>query len=128
MFGMRRGEQFYAHRVAYEVQRGPIPVGLFVCHHCDNPPCCNGRHLFVGTTTDNMRDMRNKGRWRPGKNRRLSGEDHGCAKLDALKVLVIREMRSHGMLLEEIGAVVGVGKSTVSRVINREARGGWSHV
>jgi len=126
---MRRGEHFYAHRVAYEVQRGPIPVGLFVCHHCDNPPCCNGRHLFVGTTTDNMRDMWKKQRgFTPFAGRHLIGEDHHSAKLDAAKVAAIREMRSRGMLLEEIGMVVGVGKSTVSRVINRDVVGGWTHV
>jgi HNH endonuclease len=50
------------HRVNWELTNGPIPPDMFVCHHCDNPPCCNVDHLFLGTHADNMADMRAKGR------------------------------------------------------------------
>lgn len=51
-----------AHRAAWEVANGPIPDGMLVCHKCDNPPCCNPAHLFLGTSRDNAMDMRRKHR------------------------------------------------------------------
>lgn len=51
-----------AHRFAYTVFVGEIPEGKFVLHHCDVPPCVNPDHLFLGTQTDNLQDMTEKGR------------------------------------------------------------------
>lgn len=61
------GKTTRAHRAAYELFRGPIPDDQLVCHHCDNPPCVNPAHLFLGTHADNHRDRNAKGRQAKGE-------------------------------------------------------------
>jgi hypothetical protein len=58
------GRQLMANRWLYQQIKGPIPAGMHLCHSCDNPPCVNLDHLWVGTASENMRDMSAKGRFR----------------------------------------------------------------
>jgi hypothetical protein len=57
-----KGGRIRAHVAAWILTYGPVPDGHHVLHHCDNPPCCNPRHLFTGTNADNIRDSYAKGR------------------------------------------------------------------
>jgi len=106
-----------AHRLSWQHHYGPIPKNKFVLHTCDNPPCINPSHLFLGTNMDNARDKIVKGR---GAD--LKGEMNGFAKLTATDVLAIRrDMR----LQREIAADYGIGQPNVSGIKNRKS---WAHV
>ena len=85
------------HRVMWEIVFGPIPDCLFVLHKCDNPPCANPSHLFLGTRIDNNAD-------RDAKNRNAKGEKHGMAKLTWEQVIAIRaDSRSLRVIAKEYG-------------------------
>jgi hypothetical protein len=78
-YGYVRNEGKYisAHRYMYELYKGKIPDGLNCLHTCDNPSCVNPNHLFLGTQTDNMRDMIKKGRGANVKGNNNPNYKHG---------------------------------------------------
>lgn len=100
-----------AHRISWEITRGPIPRGMFVCHKCDNPPCVRPDHLFIGTQKENMQDMHSKGR-RQGNG--LDGEKHHQAKLKVADVIEIRKRVSSGESRASVAASYGVTPENVS--------------
>jgi hypothetical protein len=111
------------HRMSYEAFVGPIPDGLFVCHRCDNPPCCNPEHLFVGTNSDNQRDCVSKGRWTHPVD--LRGTRHPLSKLNDDKVREIRRLCKNGISQSEVGRMFGVTQGAVWLIIHRKK---WAHV
>lgn len=67
-----------AHRISYEFHIGKIPEGLMVCHHCDNPPCVNPKHFFLGTNKENINDAQRKGRIPTAKHPSSVSYKGGC--------------------------------------------------
>jgi len=76
-FGSGKSGVYTAHKYSYQLFKGQVPEGLFVCHSCDNRKCFNPNHLWVGTHADNMNDMIQKGRSTLGnKYPQCSGDNH----------------------------------------------------
>ena len=126
--GGRKGfKMFLTHRVAWELTNGAIPEGLFVLHKCDNPPCCNPSHLFLGTQTDNQRDMASKGRQVFQRNPGLAprGERNGKAVLNDDLVRSIRARSKAGETGRSISRSTGLGQSHISQILRRIT---WGHV
>lgn len=95
-------EHLRMHIKSYQMFKGEIPDGLQVLHHCDNPPCCNPDHLFLGTSQDNADDMLAKGR-AICPNRKLSASD-------------VLSIRKDPRILREVAINFGVCRQTISNV------------
>lgn len=112
------GQKMYAHRHAYELVYGAVPRGLFVLHRCDNPPCCEPKHLYAGTRADNTRDMVERGR----NHVPAGGESHRWTKLTDAQIRWAREQRAAGWLLQAIADELDVDESYMSRICRDERR------
>ena len=115
------GRYLIAHRVAWTYANGEIPAGLMVMHLCDNPSCCNPRHLALGTAASNYADMIIKGRDGFHKNRAF-GEKNPNSKLTAAQILKIRESGRQGEAAPVIAARFGVSSTNIRSIINRKTR------
>lgn len=113
--GVRR---LYAHRAAYELTYGPIPAGLFVCHHCDTPGCVRPDHLFVGTVQDNNNDKIAKGR-------QQRGSKAGNALLTEDQAKQIWALRAEGRGTREIAQELGVSLYSTRWILYGIS---WRHV
>ena len=113
------GKPVLAHRASYGLFRGAVPADMFVCHHCDNPPCVRLDHLSLGTQQDNMRDTVSRGR-------HVRGDRVGTAKLTEAAVLeILQRYGTGGVTQKALAAEFGVRQSQIQAIVNGRA---WKHV
>lgn len=117
-------KHYASHRLAWLVFRGEIEDGLFVCHKCDNPPCCNPDHLFLGTPKENQNDAWSKGRLALPTNAPRGSQVYGSA-LTAEQVYEIRQKFDAKHSRRQLMRDYGVSKASIYRIGNRET---WKHL
>lgn len=110
---------FLAHRIAYFLTYGDFPESAHICHRCDNPPCCNPKHLFLGNPQTNNQD-------KVSKNRQHKGMTHPFHKLTDADVRKIRKgYAAGGTSLSIIAREYGMAVSTIHALIQRRT---WKHL
>jgi hypothetical protein len=112
-----KGRPWYAHRWAWTLANGEIPAGLSVCHKCDNPPCINLDHLYLGTTAQNQKDKADRGR--------VKGEKNPKAKLTDFDIPTIFELLHHGFAPKAIAEMYHVSHDAIKDIKNRRR---WTHI
>src|SRR6202035_1883893 len=107
------------HRLSYELEYGPIPHNLMVCHHCDNPCCVRPDHLFLGTNDDNIQDKLDKGR-------QTKGTTVPSSKVTEEQVTEIRKRYiAGGITKTALAHEYGLGKPAMGDILNRVT---WKHL
>ena len=110
-----------AHRAVWMLtSQNPIPKGIEVCHRCDNPPCVNPFHLFLGTHRENVLDSFSKNR-----APRLRGENVAISKLTPEKVRSIRESYKNGVNGMRLAKIHNVSHPSIYAILNNQT---WRHV
>lgn len=107
-----------SHRASYIIFKGEIPLGMDICHTCDNRQCINPDHLFLGTRQENMIDCMLKGRMSVGGK-------HYCTKLTEENVREIRKLREERKTYVEIADQFGIAQESVYDICKRRT---WRHV
>jgi hypothetical protein len=116
------GKTWLAHRLSYELLKGPIPKNMMVCHACDNPECTNPEHLFLGTAQENMYDKISKGRHKGA----AKGDKHHTSKLTTEDVREIRKIYSMKLMNQyELADSYSVTQSEISNIVNFKR---WGHI
>lgn len=116
------GHQFAAHRCSYEYAVGRLPEGMWVLHQCDNPPCVNPAHLFLGTAKDNTADMHAKGR---AARLGARGEANRAARLTDDMVIQIRLDYASGTDTATLAEQFGFTREYIRLLVKGKA---WPHV
>lgn len=124
------GREDKAHRLAWKLAKGDIPAGLYVCHHCDTPPCVNPQHLFLGTPKENARDSLMKGRLAhphtPQSKAKISAAHKGkaCTEEELERLRHLFEGHKHTAETKQKISLIhrGRAKSQETRDRMREAR------
>ena len=120
--GQPMTKRYYAHRRSYEIHKGQIPVGMLVLHKCDNPPCCNPDHLFLGDDASNRADC-------VAKRRHAHGESNSRARLTEQQALeILRDFRAENKRktnMRELASKYGVATVTVQALVTGRS---WKHL
>jgi HNH endonuclease len=115
-----RPKHYRAHRLAYALNKNIAieEVKLNILHSCDNPSCCNPKHLREGTEKENTKDMIDRGR------QIQIGEGHNKAKLRDDQIIAIRNMAGK-ILHRQLAALYGVHQTTIERIVGNKM---WRHL
>lgn len=112
-FRDERGRAIYAQRWAFASEFGPIPQGGHILHRCDNPPCVNPAHLYLGTHADNMRDLAERG------NISMKGEHNPRARLTEVDIAEARRLYAEGgTSYASLARRFGVAKATIGHALS----------